>query len=589
MEKQQAAEQIADLVLTGFSHYRLRFSEITLGARRRFERAAWGEVQRASSGRINLYDKAVAEVVEDLSLHLPDDCLSLAIWRHAKQAYHQLIASRTDYELAETFFNSIFCRVFRHHAISEDNLFVQSSFPAPPLGSQLPIYNRYQPQRGLVALIKQILMDYAFAIPYENLRRDISQIIYCLKQEMGEAFSNETVSHVDIIKSVFYRNKAAYLVGRIVTENITTKNIAIEKVATEKQVKPFVLPLLNNGQRAVYVDTLIMDPDEVSVIFSFTRSYFMVLAPIPSEYVQFLQELLPWKQRYELYISIGFYKHGKTEFYRDFLSHLAETDDQFIIAPGVKGMVMTVFTLPSSQTVFKVIKDYFDPPKEVNKALVKDKYHLVKVHDRVGRMADTQEFSHFAFPKQRFAPELLTELEKVAQSNITITDDQVIVHHLYTERKMTPLNLYIKEVSGKKLEAVLDEYGNAIKQLAAANIFPGDMLLKNFGVTRHGRVVFYDYDEICYLTECRFRKIPPPRFPEDELAAEPWYSVAPNDVFPEEFGVFLFADPKIRQQFTQLHPELFDANYWQELQRLIEHGQVMDVYPYRRIKRFKQH
>ncbi|WP_163833510.1 bifunctional isocitrate dehydrogenase kinase/phosphatase [Spartinivicinus ruber] len=573
MEKQQAAEQIADLILTGFSHYRLRFSEITLGARRRFERAAWGEVQRASSGRINLYDKAVAEVVAELYLHVPGDYVSLGIWCHAKRAYHQLIASRTDYELAETFFNSIFCRVFRHHAISKDSLFVQSSFTAPPLGSQQPIYNRYLPQQGLVALIKQILMDYAFAIPYENLRRDISHIIYCIKQEMGEAFASETASHVDIIKSVFYRNKAAYLVGRIITE---------------KQVKPFVLPLLNNGQGAAYVDTLIMDPDEVSIIFSFTRSYFMVLAPIPSEYVQFLHELLPWKQRYELYISIGFYKHGKTEFYRDFLSHLAQTDDQFIIAPGVKGMVMTVFTLASSQTVFKIIKDYFDPPKEVNKAMVKEKYQLVKIHDRVGRMADTQEFAHFAFPKNRFAPELLAELENVARSNLTITDDQVIIHHLYTERKMIPLNLYIKEVTGETLAAVLDEYGNAIKQLAAANIFPGDMLLKNFGVTRHGRVVFYDYDEICYLTECNFRKIPPPRFPEDEMAAEPWYSVAPNDVFPEEFGVFLFADPKIRQQFIQLHPELFDANYWQELQRLIEQGQVMDVYPYRRIRRFKR-
>lgn len=219
---------------------------------------------------------------------------------------------------------------------------------------------------------------------------------------------------------------------------------------------------------------------------------------------------------------------------------------------------------------------------------MKEKYQLVKIHDRVGRMADTQEFAHFAFPKHRFSDELLAELVNVANSNIEITDEQVIIHHLYAERKMTPLNLYIKEVNGDKLQAVLDEYGNAIKQLAAANIFPGDMLLKNFGVTRHGRVVFYDYDEICYLTECNFRKIPAARFPEDELAAEPWYSVSPNDVFPEEFGVFLFSNPAIRQQFTQLHPEIFDAQFWQELQHLIEQGQVMDVYPYRRIRRFSQ-
>ena len=108
------------------------------------------------------------------------------------------------------------------------------------------------------------------------------------------------------------------------------------------------------------------------------------------------------------------------------------------------------------------------------------------------------------------------------------------------------------------------------------------MLLKNFGVTRHGRVVFYDYDEICYLTEVNFRHIPEPMYPEQEMSSEPWYSVGPNDVFPEEFPVFLFADVRLRRMFAQMHGELFDADYWKGLQQQIREGKVIDVYPYHR-------
>lgn len=165
-------------------------------------------------------------------------------------------------------------------------------------------------------------------------------------------------------------------------------------------------------------------------------------------------------------------------------------------------------------------------------------------------------------------------------------DDRIIIKHLYTERLMIPLNIYIDNVDETSMREVLEEYGNAIKQLAAANIFPGDMLLKNFGVTRHGRVVFYDYDEICNLTDMNFRNIPAPRYPEDELAAEPWYSVGPRDVFPEELETFLFHTPELKRLFRELHGDLFDVEYWQGLQQRIRDHQVVDVFPYRRKKRF---
>jgi isocitrate dehydrogenase kinase/phosphatase len=197
-------------------------------------------------------------------------------------------------------------------------------------------------------------------------------------------------------------------------------------------------------------------------------------------------------------------------------------------------------------------------------------------------MADTQEFADFRFPVARFEPQCLEELLDVAPSTVVLEDDTVLIRHCWTERRMTPLNLYLENASEAQVHEALEDYGLAIKQLAAANIFPGDMLLKNFGVTRHGRVVFYDYDEICFLTEANFRRIPEPRTPEDEMASEPWYSIGPLDVFPEEFPPFLFADLGQRRLFNSLHGELYDADYWKGVQEAIRAGKVIDVFPYRR-------
>jgi len=273
-------------------------------------------------------------------------------------------------------------------------------------------------------------------------------------------------------------------------------------------------------------------------------------------------------------------------FFRDLIAHLRHSNDQFIIAPGIHGMVMLVFTLPSYPYVFKIIKDRFGSSKQIDHATVRRKYHLVKKVDRVGRMADTLEFSHVALPLARFSPELLEELRREVPSQIDEVGDQLIIKHLYIERRMTPLNLYLEQASEAEAEAAIIEYGNAIRELAIANIFPGDMLWKNFGVTRYGRVVFYDYDEIEYMTYVHFRAIPPAPYPEMEMSDEPWYAAGPMDVFPEEFATFLLGDPKIRRIFMKHHRDLLTPEFWQRAQERIRAGVVEDFFPYGEEMRF---
>ncbi|MET1077978.1 MAG: bifunctional isocitrate dehydrogenase kinase/phosphatase [Pseudomonas sp.] len=568
MAQQWPAADIARLILDGFDDYREHFRQITDGARERFERAQWQEAQQASAARINLYEEKVSEVGQRLRQTFREEqLLDVGQWPLVKSAYIALIDLRFDDELAETWFNSIFCGLFSHDCISDGSMFVHTTRPSLRSHGRAAQTRTYIPRVNLTGMLAQVLEDYRFGVPYEDLPRDLARLELQLRENLPDWVCKDPALCMELFSSVLYRNKGAYLVGRIYTRD---------------EQWPLVIPLLHREGLGIQVDALITDEAEVSIIFSFTRSYFMVDVAIPAEFVGFLKRILPGKNLAELYTSIGFYKHGKSEFYRSLINHLATTDDRFIMAPGVRGMVMSVFTLPGFNTVFKIIKDRFSPSKNVDRNTVIEKYRLVKSVDRVGRMADTQEFADFRFPLSKFEPECLAELLEVAPSTVVVEGDVVLVRHCWTERRMTPLNIYLEHANEAQIRDALEEYGLAIKQLAAANIFPGDMLLKNFGVTRHGRVVFYDYDEICYLTEANFRRIPPPRYPEDEMALEPWYSVAPLDVFPEEFPRFLFADVRLRRLFNELHGDLYQAEYWQGLQAAIRAGKVIDVFPYRR-------
>lgn len=567
-------ERFARIILNGFESYFAEFQNITLGARSRFETAQWLGVHLASTERIDLYKAKIASVLGTVELVAGKHLRDYGFWQDARSIYAGLIEGHHNFEIAETFYNSVFNVVFQHKQVRNDYAFVFSSQTDVPLSDSSPVLRHYDMQQGFGEAMRTILIDYELNIPYEDLERDVGFVEKALNEEL-EAIPGFEITAGDVrfemLANHFYRNKGAYIVGRI--------------LSGDKRM-PFVLPILHNEVGAVYVDTVLFGSNRVSVVFSFTRSYFMVDATIPSQYVLFLAKLMPAKPISEIYTSMGYNKHGKTTYHRDAVRHMESSDDKFIIAPGIKGMVMSVFTLPSYPFVFKVIKDRFTPPKDMTRDEVKAKYRLVKRADRAGRMADTQEFTNLAFARDRFSEELIEELNAVAPSLITQRGKALILGHCYVERRMTPLNLFLQDASDQALEAVMDEYGNSIKQLAAANIFPGDMLLKNFGVTRHGRVVFYDYDEIVPLLDCNFRKIPEPRNEIEEMASQPWYTVAPNDIFPEEFRLFFSGNQRARKAFDSRHSDLYEARFWQSLQDQISSGYVESFYPYRRKLRF---
>ena len=561
---------IAQTILQGFDAQYGRFLEVTSGAQQRFEQADWHAVQQAMKNRIHLYDHHVGLVVEQLRCITNGQSTDAAFLLRVKEHYTRLLPDYPRFEIAESFFNSVYCRLFDHRSLTPERLFIFSSQPERRFRTiPRPLAKDFYPEQGWEALLMRVLCDLPLRLRWQNKSRDIHYIIRHLTETLGT--DNLAESHLQVANELFYRNKAAWLVGKLITPSGTL---------------PFLLPIHQTDDGELFIDTCLTTTAEASIVFGFARSYFMVYAPLPAALVEWLREILPGKTTAELYMAIGCQKHAKTESYREYLVYLQGCNEQFIEAPGIRGMVMLVFTLPGFDRVFKVIKDKFAPQKEMSAAHVRACYQLVKEHDRVGRMADTQEFENFVLEKRHISPALMELLLQEAAEKITDLGEQIVIRHLYIERRMVPLNIWLEQVEGQQLRDAIEEYGNAIRQLAAANIFPGDMLFKNFGVTRHGRVVFYDYDEICYMTEVNFRDIPPPRYPEDELASEPWYSVSPGDVFPEEFRHWLCADPRIGPLFEEMHADLFRADYWRALQNRIREGHVEDVYAYRRRQRF---
>ena len=582
----RSAFDIARVMLEGFDrHYRL-FRQASAQAQKRFEQADWHGQQRAQRERIEFYDLRVNEAVGRLRAEFNADALSQDTWQQAKLHYIGLLTDHHQPELAETFFNSVTSKLLHRSYFRNEFLFVRPAVSTEYIENDepasKPTYRAYYPTReNLRETLIRVVHNFQLQCPFQDLPRDIDAVLASMQSELKLPLSEWRLRanfQIQVLSSLFFRNKGAYLVAKIIN--------GFNEL-------PMCLPILHNEEGQLVIDTALFREDELLIVFSFARAYFMVDMEVPSAYVQFLRGLMPRKPRAELYNALGLQKHGKNLFYRDFMAHQRHSSDRFRIAPGIKGMVMLVFDLPSFPYVFKVIKDFYPPQKDTTREQIKGKYLLVKQHDRVGRMADTLEYSNVAFPRSRFEEELIAELRHFCPSLIEEDGEMLVIRHLYIERRMIPLNIHLQDASQAgdqaQIERAVVEYGNAIKDLVAANIFPGDMLWKNFGVTRHGKVVFYDYDEIEYLTDCNFRRVPAARNEEDEMSGEIWYAVGPKDVFPETFGPFLLGNTAVRDVFMKHHGDLLDAAFWQGHKERIVNGHVHDVFPYEPVKRFAHH
>jgi isocitrate dehydrogenase kinase/phosphatase len=543
----------AEAARDAFVEYERHFDEITRRARDRFLNRDWRGSFDDARERLLLYSLILSSLTNRVSELMADRFNDRSVWTATKTAYSALIAKSSRWEIAESFFNSLTRRVFATEGVNQAIEFVDTDFDTPVDLAQV-----IMPFSGATTteLLFQLLTT-AFAEPAWH---DLDGAVSAAAKRLGK------VDQIEVVQSIFYRGGGAYIVGRASTGGAST---------------PIAFCLLHPDESGITLDAVLIGEADLAILFSYTRAYFRVNAEHPFALVRWLRTLMQGKRLADLYNAIGYNRHAKTEFYRDFVHHLQNSRDRFVEAAGARGMVMIVFTLPSYDVVFKLIRDRFDQPKETDRSDVVRRYKLVFEHDRAGRLIEAHEFEHLRIPHDRFESSLIDKLLRDAAATVRIEDNDVIIAHAYVERRVCPLNLFFAEADEIAAISAAIDYGQAIKDLAASNIFPGDLLTKNFGVTRRGRVVFYDYDELCFLTDCNFRELPQSRTYEEEISAEPWFPVRDNDIFPEEFPRFLAFPDCARDQLMKHHGDLFRPQYWRETKDRLRAGEVPHIFPYK--------
>jgi isocitrate dehydrogenase kinase/phosphatase len=561
---EQLAAGIASAIKDAFLEYNAQFRAITRRAKGRFESRDWKGGQRDSAERIDLYDEHVSASVAHARAVLGDRATDRAVWVRAKSIFSALVHSYADVEFTKTYFSSVSRRLFFTSGVDDAIQFTgEETIPLRNIAGPL-IGKNYHSEGSLERMFAALLADYSWSVGYADQARCAHYLAMQVREHYARQLRGDTVVCIDVLTPVFYRDTRAYLIG---------------KATGWTHSSPLVIAL-ENTDRGVAVDAVIQSEEDVSALFGFARSYFHVDVDPVGAAIVFLRKVVPRETVHELFAILGRAKQGKTERFRGFERHLRFSRDRFVNAPGKKGMVMAVFTLPSYDVVFKVIRDRFPPPKDTSHEEVKQHYKLVARHDKAGRLVDAQEFRMLRFDRARFEPSLLDELCTEAAKTVRIDGDALLVDHAYIERRLRPLDLYLREVDrDTAIEAVLD-FGQALRDLAATNIFPGDLLLKNWGVARSGRVIFYDYDELCLLTDCEFRDIPVARTHEDEMSAEPWFSVGANDVFPEQWPAFFGLPSDLLAAFCEEHAELLSAKWWRGIQQRLRSGEVLELVPY---------
>ena len=559
------AVHIVAATLGGFEAYRRRFAVLTRRAGDHFLRADWQGMQANAAKRLDIYQQSLDEVVADLTRQLPEGSDPHALWRDAKHRFAKDAAATRDPDLAETFFNSLSRRMLRTAGVDPTVEFVRPQAPAQaPLQPETDFREYACGDASPEALFHGVLKDTPLYAALADPAGDARRICEGLQHE-GVAVP--AAARLTVLTAIFYRGMGAYLIGRLALE--------------DHSARPFVIAFIHRKGR-IAVDGLITDDRGIRILFSYTHSYFLAATDNVGGLIGFLQTLLPRRRRAELYISLGYNRHGKTELYRELTQHQDACRDSFEISPGKRGMVMAVFNMPSDNLVFMVIRDRFAKPKRTTRREVIAKYDYIYRHDRTGRLPDTQTFEHLKFNTGCFHPEVVDELRRTAARSIVVNGEEITLKFVYVERRVIPLDVYLQTAAPDEAAAAVIDFGQAIRDMAASNIFPGDMLIKNFGVTELGRVIFYDYDEVCPLTACRFRHQPQARSYEDEMASTPWYLVAENDVFPEEFSAFLGLKPDLREVFMAHHADIFTPRFWQVHQDRIQSGNLAHVYPYQR-------
>ena len=563
--KAAVASDVIHAHTMAFQH---RARAIPQAAKRAFELRDWQESLRLSRERIVIFrwlqDRALAWL-SDFTQDEPDQ---EAFWDLVVEHHKARIADTYQGDVAYAFLASI-----RRHAMQDRWRFIDYSYrratgaKRPALADRAIIHKELRFTGPVhAATINRVMTVLGLNGTFVDLPRDCAAIAQRINEQFGIQ-STAAQGRILVIDGGFYRNRGAYLVGRI-------------DVFAEQH--PFALALLN-GDQGIYVDAVILDSDPLRYIFSSSLANFHVTNPNFHELIDFLYTLMPKRPRGLHYSTIGYNHVGKTAVMLEIERHMARGEDHLDYAPGPRGSVAIGFTARELRYVLKIIRD---KPTDQYKwghfpgiEAVLAKYRQVHELNRAGSMLDNVMYRNAALPETFFDAELLAELLDAASENVALQHGMVVFRHLIVQMKMSPLPEFLKTASAEDARQAISSLGRCIKNNAAANVFNKDLDGRNYGVGQTRKVYLFDYDAVEPLTSVKVRSNTD-RFDGEEDVPD-WFFEDGVVFLPEEIELHLrINDRDLRRWFRQEHGDLLTTGFWLARQAELNSGQIPVVMTY---------
>ena len=562
-------ELLAQWALCEFDLFYSRFQVITESAKTAFETRDYQASLIISKKRLSLYSDSMYKLGENLSDAFSPISRDQGLWEVIEEKYRQLVRNRYEGDLALAYIHSV-----RRALLLGEWSPVDYSFDVPSKANKNYsdfLFETFHTEAITTDLLLDILRVPGFNVQYRELKVDAMLAAQRVKGDLDDRFSTYKIQKIEVIKGEFYRNRGAYIVGRIVLDNLS--NV------------PLVIALLNE-EKGIYVDAILTSESAAFNIFSTTRANFHVNNEYYHELSEFLHSIIPKRTLGLSYSTIGFNHFGKVAVMEELKEELLSNDGKFDFAIGFKGTVAIGFQSRQSGYNLKVIRN--SPTEQYKWGMfegvpsVLEKYSRVHVINRTGSMLDNIIFYRVKLERIWFTNALLEELLNEASECVTLQGNFLFFRHLIVQRRLTPLPVYLETSSQAESEAAVINLGHCIKNNMAANIFNKDLDARNYGVGVFGGVYLFDYDALEKFTEVKIRTNQNQFEGEEEIPE--WFFEDGVVFLPEEIESGLrIPSRSLRRLFREVHGDLLQVGYYERIQDELRVGKVpsVRVYPER--------
>ena len=167
---QRQCHEIHQILWRGFARFNEAFARITLRAGTRFEQRDWPGMHRDTVERLDLYPESVSTTMAALISNLGSSVYQHDFWSAVKEQFSYTCRQRCDAEIAGTFYNSVYRKLF-----AADGVDPEQTFLTPPPGQRPeadPIHLYEADHRTLPQMLRTIMQQYAFETPFADLEED---------------------------------------------------------------------------------------------------------------------------------------------------------------------------------------------------------------------------------------------------------------------------------------------------------------------------------------------------------------------------------------------------------------------------------